>query len=111
MRARIVAALIALADVYERMKQGEAAIDLYDSVPKDSPLRVNADIQAALLLETLGKSKEAGEHLSAEESDCRVAHKRAALNTKRAAQTADRPNSALSLSMTLSGSSASPATA
>ena len=58
-------ALIALADVYERMKQGEAAIDLYDSVPKDSPLRVNADIQAALLLETLGKSKEAGEHLSA----------------------------------------------
>ncbi len=58
-------ALIALADVYERMKQGEAAIDLYDSVPKDSPLRVNADIQAALLLETLGKTKEASDHLSA----------------------------------------------
>lgn len=57
-------ALIALADVYERMKQGEAAIDLYDSVPKDSPLRVNADIQSALLLEALGKSNEASEHLS-----------------------------------------------
>lgn len=57
-------ALIALADVYERMKQGEAAIDLYDSVPKDSPLRVNADIQSALLLEALGKPNEASEHLS-----------------------------------------------
>ncbi len=58
-------AIVTLGDVYERMKQSEAAIDLYDSVPQDSPLRVNADVQAALLLETLGKSKEAGEHLSA----------------------------------------------
>lgn len=58
-------AIITLGDVYERMKQEEMAIDLYDSVPKDSPLRVNADVQAALLLETLGKSKEATEHLSA----------------------------------------------
>jgi Flp pilus assembly protein TadD len=33
-------------------------------VPKDSPLRVNADIQSALLLEALGKSNEASEHLS-----------------------------------------------
>ncbi len=58
-------AIITLGDVYERMKQEEMAIDLYDSVPKDSPLRVNADIQAALILETLGKSKEATDHLSA----------------------------------------------
>ncbi len=58
-------AIITLGDVYERMKQEEAAIDLYDSVPKDSPLRVNADVQAALLLETIGKSKEATDHLSA----------------------------------------------
>lgn len=57
-------AIITLGDVYERMKQEETAIDLYDSVPKDSPLRVNADVQAALLLETLGKSKEASEHLA-----------------------------------------------
>nr|WP_246744992.1 tetratricopeptide repeat protein [Methylocystis sp. Sn-Cys] len=56
-------AIITLGDVYERMKQEETAIDLYDSVPKDSALRVNADVQAALLLETLGKSKEATEHL------------------------------------------------
>jgi len=58
-------AIVTLGDVYERMKQEEAAIDLYQSVPKDSPLRVNADVQAALLLETLGKTKEASENLSA----------------------------------------------
>ena len=58
-------AIVTLGDVYERMKQEETAIDLYQSVPKDSPLRVNADVQAALLLETLGKSKEASESLSA----------------------------------------------
>jgi tetratricopeptide (TPR) repeat protein len=58
-------AIITLGDVYERMKQEETAIDLYDSVPKDSPLRVNADVQAALILETIGKSKEATEHLAA----------------------------------------------
>ncbi|WP_244430791.1 tetratricopeptide repeat protein [Methylocystis sp. ATCC 49242] len=58
-------AIVTLGDVYERMKQEETAIDLYDSVPEDSPLRVNADVQAALLLETLGKSKEATEHLAA----------------------------------------------
>ncbi|WP_036289214.1 tetratricopeptide repeat protein [Methylosinus sp. PW1] len=58
-------ATITLADIYERMKQEEIAIDLYDSVPKDSPLRVNADVQAALLLETLGKTKEATDHLQA----------------------------------------------
>ncbi|OAI24026.1 hypothetical protein A1351_18425 [Methylosinus sp. R-45379] len=58
-------ATITLADIYERMKQEEIAIDLYDSVPKENPLRVNADVQAALLLETLGKTKEATDHLQA----------------------------------------------
>jgi len=56
-------AIITLADVYERMKQTEAAIDLYESVPKADPLRVNADVQAALLLEPLGRSLEATERL------------------------------------------------
>ncbi|QGM46361.1 tetratricopeptide repeat protein [Methylocystis heyeri] len=56
-------AIFTLADIYERLKQVETAIDLYDSVPESSPLRINADVQAALLLETLGKSKEASEHL------------------------------------------------
>ncbi|BGE87303.1 tetratricopeptide repeat protein [Methylosinus trichosporium] len=56
-------ATITLADIYERMKQEAIAIDLYDSVPKIDPLRVNADVQAALLLETLGRNKEATDHL------------------------------------------------
>jgi len=58
-------ATITLADIYERMKQEEAAIELYGSVPADSPLRINAEVQSALLLESLGKSKEATEHLQA----------------------------------------------
>ncbi len=58
-------ATFTLADIYERLKQEEAAIDLYDSVPNTSPLRVTADVQASLLMETLGESKEASEHLLA----------------------------------------------
>ncbi len=54
-----------LADIYERMKQEESAIQLYDSVPELSPLRVNAEVQASLLLEQIGKTKEAAEHLQA----------------------------------------------
>jgi tetratricopeptide (TPR) repeat protein len=57
------AAIVMLGDVYERLKQEEAAIEVYEGVPEASPLRVSADIQSALLLETLGKSKEASEHL------------------------------------------------
>jgi len=57
------AAIVTLGDVYERMKQEESAIEVYDSVPEASPLRVSADVQSALLLETLGKTKEASEHL------------------------------------------------
>jgi len=60
-----VLTIFSLADLYERLKQEEAAIALYDSVPESSPLRVNADVQASLLLETLGKSKEADKHLQA----------------------------------------------
>ncbi len=58
-------AQVTLADVYERLKQNEQAIDAYDSVPDTSPLRINADIQIALLLETMGKSDEASKHLKA----------------------------------------------
>ncbi|MDE2365074.1 MAG: tetratricopeptide repeat protein, partial [Hyphomicrobiales bacterium] len=58
-------ATVTLADVYERLKQNEQAIDVYDSVPENSPLRVNADIQIALLLETMGKADEASKHLKA----------------------------------------------
>ncbi len=57
--------IFTLADLYERMKQEESAIQLYDSVPESSPLRVNAEVQASLLLEEIGKNKEAAEHLQA----------------------------------------------
>ncbi|MCB1537238.1 MAG: tetratricopeptide repeat protein, partial [Rhodoblastus sp.] len=57
-------ALVTLADVYERLKQNEQAIDAYDSVSEKSPLRVNADIQIGLLLETMDKKDEATKILS-----------------------------------------------
>lgn len=56
-------ALVTLADVSERLKQYEQAIDVYNMVPENSALRTNADIQIALLLETLGKHDEASKHL------------------------------------------------
>ncbi|MEA2859268.1 MAG: hypothetical protein QOC72_1307 [Methylobacteriaceae bacterium] len=56
-------ATVTLADIFERLKQYEQAIEVYDSVADDSPLRVNADIQTALLLETLGKTEEAQKRL------------------------------------------------
>jgi tetratricopeptide (TPR) repeat protein len=56
-------ATVTLADIFERLKQYEQAIEVYDSVGEESPLRVNADIQTALLLETLGKTEEAQKRL------------------------------------------------
>ena len=56
-------ALVTLADTYERQNQGERAIDIYQSVPEKSPLRPNSDIQAALILDTLGNSEEATKRL------------------------------------------------
>ncbi len=52
-------ALVTLADIYERTKQYERAIDVYDMVPDSSPLRANADIQSGLVLDILGRPDEA----------------------------------------------------
>lgn len=57
-------AQVTLADVYERLKQNEQAIDVYDSVSEASPLRANADIQIGLLLEQMGKNEQASKHLA-----------------------------------------------
>ncbi len=57
-------AQVTLADVYERLKQYEQAIDVYDSVDEKSPLRTNADIQIGLLLEQMGKNEQATKHLA-----------------------------------------------
>ncbi len=58
-------AIISLAGLYENIKQGEAAIALYRSMPETSPLRANADVQIGLVLDSLGQSEEAIKHLTA----------------------------------------------
>jgi tetratricopeptide (TPR) repeat protein len=55
--------VITLADIYERLKQYERAIDVYEMVPAKSPLRNNADVQSALILEAMGKSDDALKHM------------------------------------------------
>lgn len=58
-------ATVTLADTYSRLKQGEEAIDVYDTVPASSPLKGNAEIQTGLVLDDLGRSDEAIKHLQA----------------------------------------------
>ncbi len=56
-------AVITLADIYERIKQNEQAIDVYALVSEKDPLRTTADIQTGLILETLGRSDESAAYL------------------------------------------------
>lgn len=56
-------ATITLADIYDRLKQNELAVSIYESVPDQSPLRVTADIQIAQLLDNMGKKTEASKYL------------------------------------------------
>ena len=56
-------ALITLADLYDRLKQNEQAVAIYESVAEGSPLRTTADIQIAQLLDNLGKKKESADYL------------------------------------------------
>ena len=55
--------LITLADIYDRLKQNQEAIAVYESVPESSVLRPTADIQIAQELETLGKKEESTKYL------------------------------------------------
>ena len=55
--------LITLADLYDRLKQNEAAISIYESVPQGSALRTTSDIQIAQLLDNLGKKTESSDYL------------------------------------------------
>ncbi|QXX73427.1 Beta-barrel assembly-enhancing protease [Methylovirgula sp. HY1] len=52
-------ATLTLGDLYERLKQYEPAIDIYQSVSDSDPLRLTADIETAQSLENLGKNDEA----------------------------------------------------
>jgi tetratricopeptide (TPR) repeat protein len=58
-------AIVTLADAYERLKQYERAIDVYNSMPQRSPLRANSDIQTGLILEAMTRSDDAMAHLKA----------------------------------------------
>jgi tetratricopeptide (TPR) repeat protein len=56
-------AAVTVADLYEQLKQNQAAIDAYDMVPEASPMRPSAEIQAGLSLDALGRSDEAVKQL------------------------------------------------
>ncbi len=58
-------AIVSLGDLYERIKQGESAIEVYASMPVTSPLRSTAELQIGLVLETLERKDEAQKHLEA----------------------------------------------
>ena len=58
-------ATVTLADIYDRLKQPERAIDTFELVPDDSPLRASADIQTGLVLETLERKDAALKQLNA----------------------------------------------
>jgi tetratricopeptide (TPR) repeat protein len=55
---------VTLANLFERLKQSEQAISAYQQVPATSPLRGDADIQGALLLDSIGKTDEATRRLT-----------------------------------------------
>ncbi len=56
-------ALLTLGDIYERIKQNEQAIDVYQSVPDSDPLRLTADIEIGQVLENLGRTDDAMKYL------------------------------------------------
>jgi len=58
-------ALLALANLFEATKKYEMAIDAYERVPENSPLKRKAMIQRALNLDMLDKKDEARESLQA----------------------------------------------
>ena len=55
---------ITLANLLDRLKQGEAAVTAYESVPASSPLKSDAEIQVALELDSIGKGPEARARLA-----------------------------------------------
>jgi tetratricopeptide (TPR) repeat protein len=57
-------ALLALADLYEQIKNSRLAIKFYERVPQTSPLRRNAEIQLAVNLDSLDRTDEAKKRLS-----------------------------------------------
>jgi tetratricopeptide (TPR) repeat protein len=58
-------AVVALGTLFESTKKYESAVDTYERVPENSPLRRKAQIQRALNLDVLQKKDEARERLQA----------------------------------------------
>jgi tetratricopeptide (TPR) repeat protein len=58
-------ALLSLADLYEAMKKPALAINIYERIPRDSPLHRNSDIQLATNLDALDRTDEARAKLEA----------------------------------------------
>jgi tetratricopeptide (TPR) repeat protein len=56
-------AAVTVADLYEQLKQNQAAIDAYEMVPATSPMRESANIQAGLSLDALGRTDDAVKRL------------------------------------------------
>ena len=56
-------AAVTVADLYQQLKQDKAAIEAYEMVPRDSPLRQSAEIQSALALDALSRNEEAVKRL------------------------------------------------
>jgi tetratricopeptide (TPR) repeat protein len=57
-------AAVTVADLYEQLKQNQAAMAAYELVPPNSPMRESADIQEGLSLDALGRSDEALKRLT-----------------------------------------------
>jgi tetratricopeptide (TPR) repeat protein len=56
-------ALVTLADIYERLKRIDRAIEVFNRIPESSPVRLGAELQIGLALEQLGRGDEATAHL------------------------------------------------
>ncbi|HEY8564083.1 MAG TPA: tetratricopeptide repeat protein [Beijerinckiaceae bacterium] len=55
-------ALVTLGDIFERLKAYDRAVEIYNRIPKDAPIRPSADIQVGLALELMNKGEEAVAH-------------------------------------------------
>lgn len=55
---------VTLASLFEQLKQGDQAMAAYQLVPSSSPLKIGADIQVALELDSMGKNDEARRRLT-----------------------------------------------
>lgn len=57
--------LVMLGGIAENLKKPERAIELYKSVPENSPMRRLSEMQLGLTLASIGKTEEAKQHLKA----------------------------------------------